>query len=1146
MTAPTNRSARDTALTSSAAAIRQRAQAILSEGIDPSLGPMDSMSIESIRQVIHELSVHQIELELQNDELRRAQVQLANANARYFDLYDLAPVGYCTISATGLILQANLSVATLLGLTRSEMVNRSLFQFIRQTDQDSFYLLRRRLIDTGKTQTDELRMVKKDGIQFWAQLVASVVLDEEGLPTQRIVLTDISVRKQAEEALRLSEAKIRATLEAIPDLMFELGLDGRYYDFYSPRTELLVAPPQDLMATLVADTMPAASAAVVMAALQEANQFGFSNGKQFPLALPQGKKWFELSVSRKAAERGEERFVVLSRDITDRIESQEKLQASEVRYYSVVSALTEAIVTLARDGSVTTWNDAAERLLGLSPEAMPSGRALDPRWRTIHEDGSEFPAEIRPSRTALRTGKPQLNVIMGIYKPNAKLTWVSVNAVPMFDPGDPLPATVVVSFLDITARKAAEAELEQHRQHLEELVAKRTQEIETLNAELTTKARDAEAASRAKGSFLATMSHELRTPLNAVVGLAGLLTDSSMSRRQRDYAEKIKLSAQALRTLIDDILDYSKIEAGELRLEHAPFSLNAILHTAATVIGVSLAHKPLEAFFDLAPDVPDALVGDALRLQQILLNLTSNAVKFTSTGAIVVSVRRAESPPGGEINLRICVRDTGIGIAPDQLSAIFDAFTQADASTSRMYGGTGLGLAISTRLATLMGGRIWVESTLGQGSEFHLEVPLTLGCNLPQTAPEGVPSNLSILIVDDQALGRDILMRTCAGFGWHASAVNSGAEGLQELHRSAAAGEDYDLMLLDWQMPDMNGLEMLRQAYLTPGIGLPLVVLMAPFFELERAVAASDDIELDGIVTKPMLPSSLLEAVEGAYSGDYPSVLPAAAISNVRLAGLRLLVAEDNPLNQEVIEQILTRAGAKVVLVGDGIAAVQTLGLGADHFDAVLMDIQMPLMDGYTATRIIREELGLVDLPIIAITAFAQPEDHEKTRLAGMVGHIVKPLDVEDLLDLLVAERRSIVGQSINQTAFAPRNMSAVSKLPGLDIAAGLATFGGDAKKYADILHRFMLQHGDDIDAAHHQISSHNPEAALHLLHGLSGIAGLLQAHELASLARTAEEALRNGDAQAIQPLLEKLQAAMVSVKASLQQFDAMDAGTRT
>lgn len=735
---------------------------------------------------------------------------------------------------------------------------------------------------------------------------------------------------------------------------------------------------------------------------------------------------------------------------------------------------------------------------------------------------------------------------MGIYKPDGTLTWISINAVPIFDPGNNAPAAAVVSFLDITARKAGEVELKQHRQHLEELVTQRTQEIETLNAELTAKARDAEAASRAKGSFLATMSHELRTPLNAVVGLTGLLADSSLSRRQRDYAEKIKLSAQALRTLIDDILDYSKIEAGELRLEHAPFSLNAILRTAATVIGVSLAHKPIEAFFDLAPDLPDALVGDALRLQQILLNLISNAVKFTSTGVIVVSVHRADSPPGGAINLRICVRDTGIGIAPDQLGAIFDAFTQADAATSRMYGGTGLGLAISARLAALMGGKIGVESTVGQGSKFHLDVPLALGCNMPQTAPEGVPSNLSILIVDDQALGRDILMRTCAAFGWHASAVNSGAEGLQELHRSAAAGEDYDLLLLDWQMPDMDGLQMLRQAYVTPGIGLPLVVLMAPFFELKRAVAASDDIELDGIATQPMLPSSLLEAVESAYSGDCPSIFPVAAISNLRLAGLRLLVAEDNPLNQEVIEQILTRAGAKVVLVGDGIAAVQALRLSADHFDAVLMDIQMPLMDGYTATRIIREGLGLVDLPIIAITAFAQPEDLAKTRLAGMVGHIVKPLEVEDLLDLLVAERRSIVGQSgIHQTAFAPWNMSPVRKqLPGLDIAAGLTAFGGDAKKYADILHKFMLQHGGDIDAARHQISIQNTEAAIHLLHGLSGIAGLLQAHELASLARAAEEALRNGHTQAMPALLEKLQAAMVSVKASLQQFDARDAKT--
>lgn len=1654
MNDPRNRSGGSSSLTSSAAAMRQVAEAFVREDANPPLVSIETMSVAAVKQTLHELSVHEIELEMQNEERRRAQVELAAANARYFDLYDLAPVGYCTVSEAGLVLQANLTAATLLGITRGALVKRPFFQFLLQADHDSFYLLRQRLIKTGETQTDELRMVKSEGDQFWAHLVVSVAQDEEGVSTLRIALSDVSERKQTEKTLCLSEAKMQATLDAIPDLMFELSLDGRHCEFHSKRPECLLAPAQEQIGKLVSQVLPADAAQVIMAALQEANELGYSNGKQYPLVLAQGKMWFELSISRKATERGEEqRFVVLSRDITERIEAQEKLRASDIRYQSVVSALSEAIVTHERDGSISAWNAAAERILGLSVEEMQGRSNLDPHWRAIHEDGSVFTGETRPSRVVFRTGVPQLNVIMGIYKPDGTLTWVLINAVPIFNHGDLSPSSALVSFSDITARKLAEAELEQHRQQLEQLVAlrtteltaalagskvsrellqreliehkrtevllqrsqltlnqaarlaqlgawsieltdpenfernpiswsaemyrlldctaqdvpvpdigsfiarvhpqdrqrvrdmtkqaldkkcswqieyrlvlkdgserlilqmgeiayaetgrpewmhgammdvteqrqlesrlrdseaqlqmalkgadagsfewnietgsifwskevwvlnglepqdgpvrystwrqtvhpadlprvqriteaavsqlatvevewqislppdlaprwlmsraqpmpeedgrvvryrgiiidiskrrqaeltlerhrdhleervhertaeltnaqaeerrlnrslrllgdcniavvhalnekqllndicqllvktggylmawvgvveqdaakavrpvasfgdttsylesvqvswdveraigrgptgtairsastqvshngwtnplitpwlegaihrgyqssvalplivngqawgaltlysaepqafgaaevklleelssnmafglqslraraeleryqqqleelvtQRTQEIDALNSELSVKARDADAANLAKGVFLATMSHELRTPLNAVVGLTGLLVGSPLSRRQHDYADKIQLSAQALRALIDDILDYSKIEAGELRLEQAPFSLNAILRTTAAVVGVGLGHKPVETIFDVGPEIPDALIGDALRLQQILLNLTSNAVKFTSTGVIVISVHRLpqeDASQGAQVALQFCVRDTGIGIATGQLGIIFDAFSQAEASTGRMYGGSGLGLTISARLAALMGGKIGVESTLGQGSEFCFEVPLTLGCSTSQGAPEGIPSVLNILIIDDHPLTRDILTRTCTAFGWQASAVDSGAAGLHELHRSAAAGRHYDLLLLDWHMPDMDGLAMLRQAYATPGIGLPLVVLMTTIFELERAVAASDDIELDGIATKPMLPTNLLEAVTRAYCGDYAPAVPLAAIGDRRLAGLRLLVAEDNLLNQEVVEQVLTRAGATVVLVANGVAAVAALRLDAEHFDAVLMDIQMPLMDGYTATRIIREELGLLNLPIIAVTAFAQPQDLERSRLAGMVGHVVKPLDVEDLLDTLLVERRSAVGRSTERQDFARHNMTAASKLDGLDIAAGLKVFGGDANKYRGILHKFVQMHGGDVDEGRRLFSVRDSEAAIRLLHGLSGVASLLQAHGLASLARAAEEALRSSKAIGIPVLFDQLQADMDRVKESIHQFEA-------
>ena len=683
----------------------------------------------------------------------------------------------------------------------------------------------------------------------------------------------------------------------------------------------------------------------------------------------------------------------------------------------------------------------------------------------------------------------------------------------------------------------ARRQIEEYQQHLEERVAQRTREIAALNVDLAEKARDAQAASRAKSVFLSTMSHEIRTPLNAVVGLSGLLADSMLTRNQRDYSDKIRLAAQTLAVLVDDILDFSRIEAGALRLEPAPFSLDVILRTAAAVLSVGTRDKPIEALFDVVTGIPDRLIGDALRIQQILINLVGNAVKFTEAGEIAVSVS-CLAQSAAQVTLLFVVRDTGIGIACEQLEAIFEPFAQAPSPTNRLYGGTGLGLTISARLAALMGSQIEISSTEGGGSEFRFAVTLGRADDADVAAPDTLPG-LRVLIIDDHPLTGAILARAGADFGWQTSVVDSAAAGLDELGKSAVAGRDYDLLLVDWRMPGIDGIEMLRQANEAADISLPLVVLMVSAFEQEQAVAASDDLYIDSLLSKPTTPLGLLEAVKRAHAGDFTSSLPPPGRPSRRLAGMRLLVAEDNDLNQLVVEQMLTRAGADVVVAANGLEAVEALRSPTAHFDAVLMDIQMPVMDGYTATRIIRDELGRRQLPIIAVSAYALPENREASRRSGMVGHIVKPIAVDDLLDILSGETHGDPTDDQQQPA-APAAITPAIELPGVDVAAALKAFGDDRQKYAAILRQFIVGHADDIDQARRLFGEGDRQRAATLAHDLCGMASMVRAMEMAHLAAAIERAI--GKEDLVPALLDELAAAMSALAASLDQVDALAA----
>ncbi len=984
-----------------------------------------------------------------------------------------------------------------------------------------------RRLRSGQPSQIEYRVVWPDGSVRWLRESVRVATLADGQTLQLDgILTDFSERKMGEARLQEERLLLRTLMEALPETIYFKDAHGAYLVDNAAHRDLLGATSEDeIRGKTVFDFFPPELAERYNAddAATLANGLPVQNlVETIPLRTGEERLFEFTKVPLRDASGDLFGLVCIGRDVSEQREAERALAHERNLLLTLMDNLPDHIFVKDLDSRFVVANAATLTTLGvISLEDVVGKTDFDflPRERAEQFFANE--------QRILSTGEPMLDQEELLIDAGGTARWLATTKVPLHDAAGDIVGLVGISH-DISERR-------------------------TMESELRRAVGAAEAASKAKGEFLARMSHEIRTPMGGIIGMTELALDSDLTRDQRECLDMVLASGESLLTVINDILDFSKIEAGKLQLETAVFSFRDSLADGVRSLSLRAQQKGLELACHVAPDVPDLLIGDLGRLRQVIVNLLGNAIKFTESGEIVVHVERVASEADDPAPLlHFEVQDTGIGVSFEKHDTIFEPFEQVDGSNSRKYQGTGLGLAISSQLVQLMGGRMWLDSEPGRGSRFHFTARFEVvsgqaNSHGPVEPPE--VHDLRVLVVDDNATHRVILREMLCNWHMRPTVVGSTPEALAELRCQAGMGTPYPLLLLDAVMPAPDGFALAECLCTEPGLVGSVIIMLTP---TTRAASGERcrELGIKGSVLKPIKQSELLDTILGIMSSNEATQPtgqnlaahpPSAGVPS--LPPLRLLLAEDALINQRLAVGVLEKAGHRVRVANNGVEALEALT--RESFDLVLMDVQMPELDGFETTQLIRqsEETSGLHLPIIALTAHAMKGDREKCLQAGMDGYVTKPIRARDLF---LAMEQALQTFNPSRLTDEPRSEGS-SPVPAtkesepmseeFDLNEAMGRCGGDADLLRELIDMFMTEIPGWMNTLERGVQTGNADVVHRTAHTIKGAVGTFSSTNGWNAALQVEKLGKEARLAEVGPALDHMKTTITRLTEALRAF---------